>query len=112
MVVLCIQDTTELDFNGQEIEGLGPLNYEARHGMFAHPTCAGEPGREPLGMLDAWMRHPRRPARRKAGAGWRATSVSPSRRWKCRAPGWCTWPTAKRTFASAETLRALRDGMG
>lgn len=25
-VVLCIQDTTELDFNGREIAGLGPLN--------------------------------------------------------------------------------------
>jgi hypothetical protein len=33
-VVLCIQDTTELDFNGQEIDGLGPLNYEARRGMY------------------------------------------------------------------------------
>ena len=27
-VVLCIQDTTELDFNGQEASGLGPLSYE------------------------------------------------------------------------------------
>ncbi|AKU11335.1 transposase, IS4 family [Azoarcus sp. CIB] len=26
-VVLCVQDTTELDFNGQEIAGLGPLSY-------------------------------------------------------------------------------------
>lgn len=25
-VVLCLQDTTSLDFNGQDIEGLGPLN--------------------------------------------------------------------------------------
>ncbi|SFM77152.1 Transposase DNA-binding [Rugamonas rubra] len=33
-VVLCIQDTTELDFNGQETAGLGPLNYEARRGMY------------------------------------------------------------------------------
>ena len=31
-IVLCVQDTTELDFNGQDIEGLGPLNYEARRG--------------------------------------------------------------------------------
>jgi hypothetical protein len=55
-VVLCIQDTTELDFNGQEIAGLGPLNYEARRGMYLHPTYAVTPEREPLGMLDAWMR--------------------------------------------------------
>jgi Transposase DNA-binding len=32
-VVLCLQDTTELDFNGQTIEGLGPLSYEAQRGM-------------------------------------------------------------------------------
>ena len=29
-VVLCIQDTTELDFNGQETRGQRPLNYEAQ----------------------------------------------------------------------------------
>lgn len=49
------QDTTELDFNGQEADGLGPLNYEARCGMYLHPTYAVTPGREPLGVLDAWM---------------------------------------------------------
>lgn len=54
-VVLCIQDTTELDFNGQEIDGLGPLNYEARRGLYLHPTYAVTPEREPLGVLDAWM---------------------------------------------------------
>ena len=37
-VVLCIQDTTELDFNGQTIAGLGPLSYEAQRGMYLHPT--------------------------------------------------------------------------
>jgi len=26
-VILCLQDTTELDFNGQETEGLGRLSY-------------------------------------------------------------------------------------
>ncbi|MDP2809492.1 MAG: transposase DNA-binding-containing protein, partial [Rhodocyclaceae bacterium] len=35
-VVLCIQDTTELDFNGQDIQGLGPLSYEAQRGMYLH----------------------------------------------------------------------------
>jgi hypothetical protein len=54
-VVLCIQDTTELDFNGQEADGLGPLNYEARRGTYLHPTYAVTLGREPLGVLDAWM---------------------------------------------------------
>lgn len=54
-VVLCIQDTTGLDFNGQEISGLGPLNYEAQRGMYLHPTYAVSTDRVGLGVLDAWM---------------------------------------------------------
>ncbi|MEO5355517.1 MAG: hypothetical protein H7835_20240, partial [Magnetococcus sp. XQGC-1] len=54
-VVLCIQDTTELDFNGQQIEGMGPLSYDAQRGMYLHPTYAVSVDREPLGILDAWM---------------------------------------------------------
>ena len=54
-VVLCIQDTTELDFNGQEASGLGPLSYEAQRGMYVHPTYAVSTSREPLGVLDSWM---------------------------------------------------------
>lgn len=54
-VVLCIQDTTELDYNGQQMEGLGPLSYEAQRGMFLHPTYVVTPEREPLGVLNAWM---------------------------------------------------------
>jgi hypothetical protein len=42
-VVLCLQDTTELDFNGQSIEGLGPLSYEAQLGLYLHPTYAVTP---------------------------------------------------------------------
>lgn len=53
-VVLCIQDSTELDFHGQNVTGLGPLNYESRRGMFVHPTYAVTPQREPLGVCDAW----------------------------------------------------------
>lgn len=54
-VVLCLRDTTELDFNGQAIAGLGPLSYEAQRGMYLHPTLAVSAAREPLGVLDAWM---------------------------------------------------------
>jgi hypothetical protein len=54
-VVLCLQDTTELDFNGQDIPGLGPLSYEAQRGMYLHPTYVVTPEREPLGVTDAWM---------------------------------------------------------
>ena len=39
------QDTTELDFNGQAIAGLGPLSYEAQRGMYLHPTFAVTPAR-------------------------------------------------------------------
>ena len=62
-VVLCLQDTTELDFNGQSIEGLGPLSYEAQRGMYVHPTYAVTPDRLPLGLMDAWMwsREPKEP---------------------------------------------------
>lgn len=54
-VVLCIQDTTELNFNGQQTVGLGRLSYEAQRGMYLHPTYAVTPDREPLGVIDAWM---------------------------------------------------------
>jgi hypothetical protein len=54
-VVLCLQDTTELDFNGQNIGGLGRLSYEAQRGMYLHPTYAITPDREPLGVMDAYM---------------------------------------------------------
>lgn len=54
-VILCIQDTTELDFNGQETEGLGRLSYDAQRGMYLHPTLCITPDRIPLGVSDAWM---------------------------------------------------------
>lgn len=54
-VVLCLQDTTELDFNGQRARGLGPLSYEAQRGMYLHPTYGVTPEREPLGIVDVWM---------------------------------------------------------
>ena len=54
-VVLCLQDTTELDFNGRQAQGLGPLSYEAQRGMYVHPTYAVTPERLPLGVIDAWM---------------------------------------------------------
>lgn len=59
--VLCIQDTTELDYTTKKgIAGLGPLNYESRWGMYLHPTLAITPERVPLGLLNAysWAREP------------------------------------------------------
>lgn len=68
-VVLCLNDTTELDFNGQTIEGLGPLSFEAQRGMYLHPTYAVSAEREPLGVLDAWMwaREPRNEQGQRGG---------------------------------------------
>lgn len=54
-LVLCLQNTTELDFNGQQTRGLGPLKYQTRRGMYLHPTDAVTPGREPLEVVNAWM---------------------------------------------------------
>lgn len=54
-VVLCLQDKTDLDFNGQQALGLGPLSYEAQRGMYVHPTCALTTKRAPLGILGVWM---------------------------------------------------------
>jgi hypothetical protein len=75
-VVLCLQDTTELDFNGQGIEGLGPLSYEAQRGMYLHPTYAVTPEREPLGVTDAWMW-----AREAKPAKGKRPGLSESARW-------------------------------
>lgn len=55
-VVLCLQDTTELDFTTQPgIAGLGRLSYEAQHGLYVHPTLAVTPAGVALGVLDAWL---------------------------------------------------------
>ena len=54
-VVLCLTDltdTTELDFNGQTITGLGPLSFEAQRWISLHPSYAVSTDREPLGRLD------------------------------------------------------------
>lgn len=75
-VVLCLQDTTELNFNGQDIEGLGPLSYEAQRGMYLHPTYAVTPEREALGVLDAWMW-----ARTKKNAAGQRDDLKESLRW-------------------------------
>lgn len=75
-VVLCIQDTTELDFNGQGIAGLGPLSYEVQRGLYLHPTYAVTPAREPVGVLDAWMW-----AREPKGASGTRAGIKESLRW-------------------------------
>jgi hypothetical protein len=54
-LVLCVQDTTELDYTGKpQMEGLGPLTYESSLGLYIHPTLAITPDRLCLGVLDQW----------------------------------------------------------
>lgn len=55
-VVLCVQDSTELDYTAQPgIAGLGPLSYLRQHGLYVHPTLAVTPDGVALGVLDAWL---------------------------------------------------------
>ena len=54
-VVLCVEDTSELDFTSRaETEGLGPLNYELTRGIHLHPMIAVTPERLCLGVLGFW----------------------------------------------------------
>ena len=82
-VVLCVDDTTELDFTGKnDVVGLGPLSYEAQRGMYLHLTLAVTPERLALGVLAAlpWARdpadygksaeHARRPIEEKESIRW------------------------------------------
>jgi hypothetical protein len=58
-VVLCVQDTSELDYTSQtQMRGLGPLTFEAQQGLLIHPTIAITPDRLTLGVLDnhIWAR--------------------------------------------------------
>ena len=59
--VLCIEDTSELDYTGKpSMQGLGPLNLETRQGLYLHPTLAVTPERLCLGLLNVhrWVREP------------------------------------------------------
>ncbi len=58
-VVLCLEDTTEVDYSSKkETKGLGPLTHQhKRQGLLLHPTLAVTPDRVPLGCLRtfAWI---------------------------------------------------------
>lgn len=110
-VVLCVQDTTELDFTGQPaIAGLGPLSYAAQHGRYLHPTACGHArgaATGGAGCLDVGARgqdpRPEAPApapdrgQGEPALTWKATSAWPSRRPCCpRRAGWMS-PTASAT---------------
>lgn len=67
-VVLCLEDTTEIDYSSKkETKGLGPLTHKERHGLLLHPTLAVTPDRVPLGCLRgfAWTRDPKLHGKKK-----------------------------------------------
>jgi hypothetical protein len=54
-IVLCVEDTSELDFTSKpRTEGLGPLNYDGTRGINIHPMLAITPEGLCLGVLDLW----------------------------------------------------------
>ncbi len=89
---LCIQNTSSLDFNGQDINALGPLQCEAQHGMFLHPTYVVAPHREALGTVDSW--HWARELRYADGI--RTEEILESDRWGSRVTS--EWPSRLRVL--------------
>jgi hypothetical protein len=60
-VVLCIGDTTQLDFTTMpDTDGFGPLSKEFQKGLFLHPILAVTPDRLGLGVINSqiWARDP------------------------------------------------------
>lgn len=87
-VVLCIEDTTEVDYSSRKetTKGLGPLTYEARQGLLLHPTLLVTPDRVPLGCVRAfvWIRDPEfhgKQKRKKKKLWKRAIEEKESFRW-------------------------------
>lgn len=80
-VVLCLQDTTELDYsNHRSKKGIGPLNSQLHRGLLFHPTLVVTPDQLCLGLLDdyTWYRqtldkgqnHHSKPLEDKESARW------------------------------------------
>lgn len=54
-VVVCLNDTTGLNFNGQDISCLGAAELRAQRGRYLHSTYALSKERVGRGVLDAWI---------------------------------------------------------
>ena len=82
-VVLLPQDTTELDYTGRQVQGMGPLSYPERQGFLAHVTLAVTPARVPLGVVAAafWAREKIYGRRLKAQRKRRPFMGKESARW-------------------------------
>lgn len=83
-VVLCVSDTTEVDFTPHpRTTGLGPLSYEFQAGFLLHPVLAVTPDRLCLGVLGAqWLvRDPGRLGTSGTTKKKRPLAEKESRRW-------------------------------
>jgi hypothetical protein len=79
-VLLCVQDDTQLTFNGRsEIKGLSPLGQGRGQGLMQHTTLAVLPEGGLLGVLDQfWFERldvPEGQTRRERHARWRESEV-------------------------------------
>lgn len=83
-IVLCLQDTTEIDYTSQKCTtGLGPIgHHQIRQGFYLHPTIAVTPERLCLGTLHTkmWARDPQT-FRKKGNNSKRKISEKESIRW-------------------------------
>jgi len=55
-LVLAVQDTSELDFTGRVVEGLGPIGNGNGRGLLQHSTLAMDPRGRLLGVLHQFWR--------------------------------------------------------
>ena len=116
-VVLCVQDSTELNYTTQPgIAGLGPLSYLRQHGLYVHPTLAVTPNGVPLGVLDAWMWTRDRDTFGEDKRHW-PIEAKESMRWlapnwprACPTPGWSTSPTGNATSTNSWSGRNGKRG--
>ncbi len=78
-VILCVQDTTELDFTGREATDLGKIGDGRGQGLAQHTALAVAPGQGVLGILyqDIHRRHERDPGEtlRQRQARWTEAMV-------------------------------------
>ncbi len=115
-VVLCIQDTTELDFTTQPgIAGLGRLSYEAQHGLYMHPTLAVTPAGVALGVLTPGCGHANpktSPTSRKAPAGSGVRDRRRSGRDRARDPAGVRGGSGRRSAGVDRRRRPARHASG
>lgn len=93
-VVLCIQDTSELDYTSHaQTAGLGPLTYHERRGLFLHPTLAVTPERLCLGVIHhhLWTRDDAQlGTNTRQGGRAQALADKESQRWVASYRAMCT----------------------